>query len=100
MPAGAFACVVMSKPNSFASLLNSLSGAVVFAGKPINLTLALPGNGVVVLTLQYSCVFLPCSAAVRSIVTATNGAATSSVNSCDDTQNGPLPASAVAISAV
>src|SRR5579859_1485657 len=90
----------MSKPNSFESLLISLSGTATFAGTPINLTLAFPGNGVAVVSLQNICVFLPCSTAPRSIAMATNGAATSSVNSCDDTQIGPLPASAVAIRAV
>src|SRR5438093_6410666 len=100
MPAGVLGCEAMLNANSFESLLNSTSGTTVFAGTPISFTLALPGNGVVVVTLQNICVDLPCSAADRSIAICTNGAATSSVNSCDDTQMGPLPASELATRAV
>src|SRR5260370_31832333 len=100
MPAGVLAAVVMLKANSFASLANSASGHTVLAGKLISFTFGGPANGVVVVSLQNTCTGLPCSAAARSIATCTNGGDTSSVKSCDDTQAGPLPASAVAINAV
>src|SRR5262249_53928696 len=100
VPAALFGCVVMLKANSFASLVNATSEAAVFAGRPMSFTAALPSNGVVVVTLQNICVGLPCSVAARSIAICTNGAAISSVNSCDETHIGPLPASAVATSAV
>src|SRR5262249_21815310 len=66
----------------------------------MSFTLAWPGNGVVVVILQNICVDLPCSTALRSMLKATNGGAISSVNSCDDVQMGPLPASAMAMKAV
>src|SRR5437870_3089156 len=100
MPAGLLGCVVMLKANSLVSLLKFTSGATVLPGKPISRTTALPSNGVLVVTLQNICVGLPCSVAARSIAICTNGGAISSVNSCDDTQIGPLPASALAIKAV
>src|SRR5437879_9712679 len=100
MPAGVLAAVVILKANSFASLANSTSGHTVLAGKLISFTFAGPANGVAVVTLQNTCAGLPCSAAARSIAICTNGGATSNVNNCDDTQAGPFPASAVAISAV
>src|SRR6185436_16091188 len=87
-PTGLCGSTATSNTTSLSSFVISLSGAVTLAGRPSNLTVALPSKGTFCSTAQATFAGCPCSVTVVSIFIVRNGGATSSRASCEETHNG------------